>query len=112
MNNANVAAAAVARAYDAQPKWKQRKGTLLQILQALGWVLGVLTTVAADWPEWAALIIGGTSYVVAGLITALTPDGLTPSMVERVAAAAPAEEVDTYSSLRDALAVEVGGHVR
>lgn len=108
MSNARIAADAVARAYANQPTWFRRKGTLLQLLQALGWVLGVLGSMAADWPAWVVVLIGGASYTVAELITALTPDGFSPSMVARAAAAAPVDSPDAYGLLRDSLAVEGG----
>lgn len=79
------AAQAVKRELDSQPWWVRRKGTLLNILQAAGWLIGVLGSAAGDWPEWAVLVLGGASYFVAAAITALTKDPFTPSMVGRVA---------------------------
>lgn len=91
MTGQNVAAIAVSRAYEAQPAWFRRKSTLINVLQGLGWLLGALTTVAASWPEWAVLLIGGLSTLVAAGLSALTKGEITPSMAERVGRFSPEE---------------------
>lgn len=91
MNNENTVKLAVARAYENQSFWARRKGTILTLLQAVGWALGVLATYSADWHPAATLAIGGGSYLVAAAITALTKDGFTPSMADRAAGYAPGD---------------------
>lgn len=89
----NNVTTAVASAYEAQPGWFRRKSTLINMLQGAGWLLGVLTTFAASWPEWAVLLIGGLSTLVAAGLSALTKGEITPSMVDRIGEHAPAEPV-------------------
>lgn len=91
MSNRNVAAVAVSQAYADQPAWFRRKSTLINVLQGLGWLLGFVATFAASWPEWAVLLIGGLSTLVASALSALTKGEITPSMVDRVARHAPDE---------------------
>lgn len=98
----NVAATAVSRAYEAQPGWFRRKSTLINVLQGAGWLLGVLTTVAASWPEWAVLLIGGLSTLVAAALSALTKGEITPSMVDRIGEHAPADPVAPLSPATNA----------
>lgn len=91
MSAAMNVATAVEQAYEAQPAWYRRKSTLINVLQGAGWLLGVLTTLAADWPEWAVLLIGGLSTLVTAGLSALTNGEITPSMVARIARFAPIE---------------------
>lgn len=95
----NVAASAVEQAYEEQPSWYRRKSTLINVLQGAGWLLGVLTTVAANWPEWAVLLIGGLSTLVAAALSALTKGEITPSMVDRIGQYAPDTPVESAPQL-------------
>lgn len=94
VKNATATVQAANAAFADQPGWLRRKSTLINLLQGLGWVLGALATVAADWPEWAVLLVGGLSTLVASCLSALTKGELTPSMAMRIAAYAPADTPD------------------
>lgn len=98
IQNATTTAKAVKDAYQAQSPWYRRKSTLINLLQGIGWVLGALTTIAASWPEWAILLIGGLSTLVASALSALTKGEITPSMVARIAAHAPDDAPKTAAT--------------
>lgn len=84
-----VARDAVDAALDAQPKWYKSKSTLINVLQGVVWVVGVVTPLLTTAPEWVALLIGGVGTLAAAGLSKLTPGEFTPSMAGRVAQFAP-----------------------
>ncbi|WP_412100221.1 hypothetical protein [Corynebacterium aurimucosum] len=76
---------AVAAELTAQPWWLRYKGTIMLILQALAWLVGVLPVCYADAPEWFILVTGGAGFILTTLVNRLTVDGVTPSMAPRLA---------------------------
>lgn len=80
---------AVNAALDAQPKWYKSKSTLINLLQGVVWLVGVVTPLLTSAPEWVALLIGGVGTLAAAGLSKLTPGEFTPSMVGRVAQFAP-----------------------
>ena len=80
---------AVNAALDAQPKWYRSKSTLINLLQGVVWLVGVVTPLLTSAPEWVALLIGGVGTLAAAGLSKLTPGEFTPSMAGRVAQFAP-----------------------
>lgn len=80
---------AVNAAFDAQPKWYKSKSTLINLLQGVVWLVGVVTPLLTSAPEWVALLIGGVGTLAAAGLSKLTPGEFTPSMAGRVAQFAP-----------------------
>lgn len=95
IKNATTTAKAVGQAYDNQPGWLRFKGTIIIIATGL---VSILSQVAA-LPEWDGTTIGIgctiAATVVGALVNRLTKDGITPSMIRRAAAFAPADPEDT-----------------
>lgn len=91
IKNATTTAKAVGQAYDNQPAWLRFKGTIIIIATGL---VSILSQVAA-LPEWDGTTVGVACTVVAtvvgALVNRLTKDGITPSMIRRAAAFAPAD---------------------
>ncbi len=89
IKNATVTAQAVGSAYDTQPGWLRYKGTILIILTGL---VSTLSQLAA-MPEWDGTTLGVGFTIAATVIGAAinrgTKDGITPSMVSRIARFAP-----------------------
>lgn len=77
-------AEAVAVELQEQPWWLRRKGTIMIVLQAIAWVAGYIPVHFADASEWTILAVGIIGSFVAGLVNALTVDGVTPSMAPRL----------------------------
>ena len=48
---------AVSAALEAQPKWYKSKSTLINLLQGVVWIVGVVTPLLTSAPEWVALLI-------------------------------------------------------
>ena len=71
---------AVNAAFDAQPKWYKSKSTLINLLQGVVWLVGVVTPLLTSAPEWVALLIGGVGTLAAAGLSKLTPGEFTPSM--------------------------------
>lgn len=90
---------AVAAELMAQPWWLRRKGTIMLVLQALAWLVGVLPVCLADAPSWFIAVTGGAGVVLTTLINALTKDGVTPSMALRLAEQARAAENATAPTI-------------
>lgn len=80
---------AVSAALEAQPKWYKSKSTLINLLQGVVWIVGVVTPLLTSAPEWVALLIGGVGTLAAAGLSKLTPGEFTPSMAGRVAQFAP-----------------------
>ena len=76
---------AVAAELVAQPWWLRFKGSIMLVLQALAWLAGILPVYLADAPSWFIAVTGGAGFILTTLVNRLTKDGVTPSMVPRIA---------------------------
>lgn len=89
LKNFTAIANAVTKARKADPTWLRYKGSILIILT------GVVAIVAqlAESPDWqgtnTGVILTGVATVLTFMANRLTKDGITPSMVGRIAAYAP-----------------------
>ena len=89
LSTEQAAREAVEAALEAQPGWYRSKSTLINILQGVVWIIGVVTPLLTSAPEWVALLVGGVGMLAAAGLSRLTPGEFTPSMAERVARFAP-----------------------
>lgn len=91
LQNSTVTATAVKAARSNEPVLLRYKGTILIVLTGL---VSILSQVAI-LPEWDGTTIGVACTILATTIGAFinrfTKDGITPSMVGRIAAYAPAD---------------------
>lgn len=95
LQNSTVTAKAVKTARSNEPVLLRYKGTILIVLTGLVSILSQVATL----PEWDGTIIGVvctiTATAVGALVNRFTKDGITPSMVGRIAAYAPDDPQDT-----------------
>ena len=75
-----------------QPWFARYKATILMVLQALAWLVGILPVMLADAPAWVSAVAGGIGTIVTVLVNRFTRDGVTPSMAPRLEQRAIIEE--------------------
>ena len=75
-----------------QPWFARYKATILMVLQALAWLVGILPVMLADAPAWVSAVAGGAGSIITVLVNRFTRDGVTPSMAPRLEQRALIEE--------------------
>ena len=92
-NLRTTAVDAVAKQVAATPHVQHYKGSYLIVATGVAAGLGGIVPYLAGAPWWVALIVTTVATFCTMLANRLTKDGFTPSMVDRIAAVVPDEDV-------------------
>ena len=92
-NLRSTAVDAVAKQVAATPHVQHYKGSYLIVATGVAAGLGGIVPYLAGAPWWVAAIVTTVATFCTMLANRLTKDGFTPSMVDRIAAVVPDEDV-------------------
>lgn len=92
-NIRDTAVEAVAKQVAATPHVQHYKGSYLIVATGIAAGLGGIVPYLAGAPWWVAVIVTTVATFCTMLANRLTKDGFTPSMVARIAAVVPDEDV-------------------
>ena len=92
-NLRTTAVDAVAKQVAATPHVQHYKGSYLIVATGVAAGLGGIVPYLSGAPWWAAVIVTTVATFCTMLANRLTKDGFTPSMVDRIAAVVPDEDV-------------------
>jgi len=92
-NLRSTAVDAVAKQVAATPHVQHYKGSYLIVATGIAAGLGGIVPYLSGAPWWVAVIVTTVATFCTMLANRLTKDGYTPSMVDRIAAVVPDEDV-------------------